>query len=666
MTVSFDVQADDARRFLSLLGGERFTFLVLPDRAADRGNASMRWEFSGTFDEALPRLREFNHRGAGIFVTINETDLKGRKAENITRVRALWHDDDKGGEREAPSIAPSMEIETSPGKFHRYWLVDQLGKDEFAACMDTMVRRFKSDPNAKDLPRVMRLPGFYHCKGEPFRVRIVAAAVGELFGPYLRDKVLGAFPPMPAERKEVTPSNASVNRGELLKMLGSIKADDRGDWLRVGMALHHEFGGDDLGRLYWDAWSQTSDKYDADEQSKAWDHFNADRTGEKVTLGSVVAMAKAGGYEPARRDATDIFKAPPAEALTLPGLEAAPAAPRRLFKPATEWIGREPKPQNWIVDGLVPEGFVTLLVANGGVGKSTMGAQLIASIAAGVPFLGQRVAQGAAAGLFCEDTDDRLHRLAKQAAAKSGVAFEALAPHIAMTSLLGEDSVLWAENGATAMLADMEAQAAELPGLKLLVLDGASDMFAASEIARAEVRGFMKAATDLAHRLQIGIVLMTHESRASASSDEHPTSGSTAWINSARSCLRLKSEKDKKGIRTLSHVKCNVGPMLNPMTLEYDGQYFVRKDNERAQALYDLIPEAIEAGALADRSYSINPRASNYFARCIADDWQPIAQYTVDEIASALEALRGFGRIYEEPHGRVREGRQALRIRAAA
>jgi hypothetical protein len=34
--------------------------------------------------------------GAGIYVVVNETDAGGRKSENITRVRAIWQEDDDG------------------------------------------------------------------------------------------------------------------------------------------------------------------------------------------------------------------------------------------------------------------------------------------------------------------------------------------------------------------------------------------------------------------------------------------------------------------------------------------------------------------------------------------------------------------------------------------
>jgi len=107
--------------------------------------------------------------GAGVFVTINETDLTGRKSENIKRIRAVWQEDDEGHGGPFP-LPPSLVVESSPGHFHRYWLTaddwpaDEQGRADFAAVMERMVASYGSDKNAKDISRVLRLPGFLHRK----------------------------------------------------------------------------------------------------------------------------------------------------------------------------------------------------------------------------------------------------------------------------------------------------------------------------------------------------------------------------------------------------------------------------------------------------------------------------------------------------------------------
>jgi hypothetical protein len=63
-------------------------------------------------------LLQLSAQGAGIFITVNETDEQGRKKENITRVRAVFQEDDDGFDGAFP-LEPSIVVETSPGHTQR-------------------------------------------------------------------------------------------------------------------------------------------------------------------------------------------------------------------------------------------------------------------------------------------------------------------------------------------------------------------------------------------------------------------------------------------------------------------------------------------------------------------------------------------------------------------
>lgn len=52
-------------------------------------------------------------------------------------------------------------------------------------------------------------------------------------------------------------------------------------WLEVGMALHHQFSGDEEGLELWDEWSQQSDDYDYDELVFKWNSFK-DEMGRNI------------------------------------------------------------------------------------------------------------------------------------------------------------------------------------------------------------------------------------------------------------------------------------------------------------------------------------------------------------------------------------------------
>ena len=79
--------------------------------------------------------------------------------------------------------------------------------------------------------------------------------------------------------------------------------DMRDTWLRVGMALKSEFG--DAAFDAWDMWSQGAGNYESRACRASWRGFRARAGG--ITIGTVVALAKAGGYQFQRRE-------PPTEA----------------------------------------------------------------------------------------------------------------------------------------------------------------------------------------------------------------------------------------------------------------------------------------------------------------------------------------------------------------
>jgi hypothetical protein len=50
--------------------------------------------------------------------------------------------------------------------------------------------------------------------------------------------------------------------------------DDYDTWTQVGMALYHQFDGDDEGFQLWDEWSETADNYDPDSLQRHWKSFD--------------------------------------------------------------------------------------------------------------------------------------------------------------------------------------------------------------------------------------------------------------------------------------------------------------------------------------------------------------------------------------------------------
>lgn len=174
----FDIvpNLEDARRFLEALDPSGvFTFQAIPEAKDSTARPTV---LHGTLNEHAPELEVLNRNGAGIFFMANEGDgeIKPgaktcRTQANVIRVRALFGDLD-GAPLEPVMTSedpPDFVVATSPGRWHVYWLIDDCELHEFNHLQKSLAAHFGGDPSVCDLPRVMRLPGFWHRKSDaPF------------------------------------------------------------------------------------------------------------------------------------------------------------------------------------------------------------------------------------------------------------------------------------------------------------------------------------------------------------------------------------------------------------------------------------------------------------------------------------------------------------------
>ncbi len=76
-------------------------------------------------------------------------------------------------------------------------------------------------------------------------------------------------------------------------MLSFIPANSREEWIRIGMALHSEFPGDE-GFAAFDHWSKQAESYDAKNARAVWKSF---KPGGGVSIGTLIDEAKRRGFE---------------------------------------------------------------------------------------------------------------------------------------------------------------------------------------------------------------------------------------------------------------------------------------------------------------------------------------------------------------------------------
>ena len=307
------IDLDEARRFLSLLDpdAQTFTFQTVGE-GKRKGDGSLSRILHGSLDSLAKELRSLNEAGAGIFVTVNETDGQGRAAENITRIRAVWQDDDKGFKGEY-ALDPSIVVKTSLGKYHRYWLVNgELRRAFFAPIMNRMAESYGCDKSAKDVARVLRVPGFVHNKGKPSIVKIIGGD-GRRYDPAQLIKAFRGFPqgnsaPMappratPAAPRQPDFAPAPIEwqdeKERIRSALKFVPSDLRDTWFKFGAAVYDASGGSEEGFAIWDEWSKQTkaNNYDPDEQHQYWTKEFKRQSRDKTTIASIYAEARTNGW----------------------------------------------------------------------------------------------------------------------------------------------------------------------------------------------------------------------------------------------------------------------------------------------------------------------------------------------------------------------------------
>lgn len=163
----------------------------------------------GKYNTIEDTLKNHNTMNRGIFFVVN---YGGQDDKSITRINAQFVEMDNGSFEEqmkkikAFPLPPSMVIKTQKS-YHVYWFMGSSAKVEcFRTIQKRLVKHFDGDPMCVNESRVMRLPGFMHCKKDtPVEVTCVD------FHPehkYTQDQLSNVLPPeadpVPVEQKSGT------------------------------------------------------------------------------------------------------------------------------------------------------------------------------------------------------------------------------------------------------------------------------------------------------------------------------------------------------------------------------------------------------------------------------------------------------------------------------
>jgi hypothetical protein len=241
------------RRFLQVLtgGNSAVTFQTfsdqeefkekLPNGKTHDPNARILY---GTLEKLKDTLEALNHKGAGIFLTINEGKGTGRSNAGIIRIRAIFMDTDGAPLPTDLPLEPHIVVQSSSGRWHIYWLVDGVPLADFGVIQVALAEKYGTDPTITDLCRVMRLPGFFHRKGEPVMVQLLEANDHR---PYTVAEVYAAWPSLPdrLEQAKALEAEKERRRAEIVRRAAerrALPATETGDLAKAERLLqaHHD------------------------------------------------------------------------------------------------------------------------------------------------------------------------------------------------------------------------------------------------------------------------------------------------------------------------------------------------------------------------------------------------------------------------------------------
>jgi len=228
---------------------------------------------------------------------------------------------------------------------------------------------------------------------------------------------------------------------------------------------------------------------------------------------------------------------------------------------------------DYMIDRLLPRGYVTHFGGHGGMGKSMLAEIFIAHCACGREWAGLYATRARCLYLSMEDGPDLVLRRLRNACNAYGLPADSI--EAAVTVLDGTDApALFTDYGPTmggfAVTPAFEELRKHAAGVGLIVIDNASDAFDGNENDRRQVRTFMRALAQLARETNAAVLLLAHIDKAAARNGAAGNSytGSTAWHNSARSRLAL-APAGEDGPPILRQEKLNLGRAHDPITLAF-------------------------------------------------------------------------------------------------
>ena len=319
--------------------------------------------------------------------------------------------------------------------------------------------------------------------------------------------------------------------------------------------------------------------------------------------------------------------------------------------------GKDPPPRKWAEKGWFGFGHTTLLVGQGGIGKTLLSQQWGSCLATGRGLIEEAPEPQKVLMWACEDDHDELWRRQIAISHWLGSSLDAFAERLVIVPRHGlENTLVSTEFGKllfAPLLEELKEQAADLAA-QVVILDNVAQLYGGNENDRHSVTVFLNALAGVLPGR--AVLLLAHPSRGAGSE----FSGSSAWENTVRTRLYLGSklpgdtqeEAPNEDVRYLARRKSNYSSrdwrkfnyrdgVLVPEAQETQGGIV---GHLRTKAAEKLVLEALvklaEMGVTATDG-TTSPR----FLPKAMQDYKLGSDYSKRDLADAMRALMLNGKI---------------------
>ncbi len=529
------------------------------------------WVPAGELADQADELLRDNAAGEHIYVGANPRKaVGGRKAEDVAVARCLFCDWDGITVEEARERItkvglpkPTMLIASGHG-VHGYWrLIEPLTDlQAWTGWQRRLIAVVDSDPSIHDAPRVMRLPGFTNWKSPAAECSIIKADPDWRFA---LEELVRALPPVTsstkAARKTSTPPAlvGGVQGGPDIVRRALA-------WLAKRDPAIEGQGGDlftfttaaTLRRDYGLSEEQTFELMMGEWNGRCQPPWDKEELRTKIAnagrYGTHALGVKAAVPPPPRARHRGNGQAPPPP----PSVEA--EQPSRT--PDLQVLEEvEAELVQWLWWGRIPLRKLTLLAGDPGLGKSCITTDMAARVSRGTPWPDNVNVPTIAGGVVLLSAEDDLADTIKPRLSAAGADCRRI---VALQGVKRFD----AETGEEIRdpfslqydLKCLEMAVEQCRGCRLVIIDPVTAYLGIKldSHRNTEVRAVLGPLSDLAGRLGVAVVAVTHLNKSVGGAAMYRAMGSLAFIAAARAAWAVTKDKDDPARRLMLPVKNNL------------------------------------------------------------------------------------------------------------